>query len=121
MDLSVRSRRVLPWILAVAAVLAAIPVAVVAWCTVRPARFDGIGRVGAAALTFPLHLLVPAAGLAGLAVVAAVVTAGWAAAVFAGLAVVMAALALGPAVAVAGRPALEVPLSLREYVARPGG
>ena len=91
----------LPWVLAVAAVLAAIPVAVVAWCTVRPARFDGIGRVGGAALTFPLHLLVPAAGLAGLAVVAAVLEAAWAAAVFAGLAVVVAALALGPAVAVA--------------------
>jgi acetyl esterase/lipase len=109
----------LPWVLAVAAVLAAIPVAVVAWCIVRPVRFGGMIRVGAAALTFPLHLLVPAAGLAGVAIVAAILGAGWAAAAFAGLTVVVVALALGPTVAVARRAgALEVPLSLREYVAR---
>ena len=108
----------LPWILAVVAVVAAIPVAVVAWCTVRLVRFDGIGRVGAAALIFPLHLLVPAAGLAALAIVAAVVGAGWTAGAFGGLAAVVAALALGPAVAIARRArALEVPLSLREYIA----
>ena len=31
----------LPWVLAVVAAVAAVPVAVVAWCTVRLVRFDG--------------------------------------------------------------------------------
>src|SRR3954453_12070597 len=99
----------MPWVLAGVAVLAAGPVAVVAWCMVRPVAIEGIGKVGVAALTFPLHLLVPAAGAAVLAVVVAQLGAAAAALIFAGLAVVLSAMALVPVLATARRArSLEV-------------
>jgi acetyl esterase/lipase len=108
----------MPWALAAVAVLAAGAVAVVAWAMLRPVRFEGWGKFGAAALTFPLHVLVPAAGAVAAAVVAALLGAVVATVLFALLAAALAAMALGPVVALWRRArALAVVLSVREYLA----
>ena len=106
------------WALAVLAGLAAVPVAVVAWCMARPVRHGTVGMAGVVALLFPLHLLVVSAAGVVAAVILWWVGAVAAAAIVAVLVVATAVMALWPVAATWRRARqLDVRLSLREYLA----
>ena len=55
-----RPRGILAWVLTLTACLLAVITAIVAYYIQKPVNWDGIGKVGAVALLFPLHLLVVA-------------------------------------------------------------
>jgi acetyl esterase/lipase len=118
-----RDRRAVParvWsgtLTGIAVLLAAIT-ATVAYGMLRPVRWDGLGRFGAAALLFPLHLLVATLVAAMLALLARRAGAVLATRVFGLVVVLTAGMALIPAFA-AWRQArrLNVPLSLGTYLA----
>ena len=86
-----------------------------------PVRWDGLGRFGALALFFPLHLLVLTAIAALLALVARSSGARLAGRLFGAAALRTAAMALVPALAVWQRAReLGVPLSLANYLENAG-
>lgn len=96
--------------------LAAITVAVV-WAMATAARWDGLGKLGVAGLSYPLHLLVVtllAGGLAPLALRAGARPVAW---LLSLVAAATMAMALVPTMVIAKKArALGVPLSLGQYV-----
>jgi acetyl esterase/lipase len=116
-----RPQGVLAWLMTVIACLLAAITATVAFCMLNPVRWDGLGKFGALALFFPLHLLpvtVVAAVLAWFARRCRTRLAAW----LFGLAMMLTAImALTPTVAVWGiARELSVSLSLGDYLAHAG-
>ncbi len=109
------------WLLIVVACLLTLLMAGLAYCMVRPVRWDGPGKFGGAALFFPLHLLaftLFAAVLAFLAKRAGARPAAW---VFGLVVILTAAMALTPTITVWRQARqLDVPLSLGNYLANAG-
>jgi len=113
-----RPQGVLTWLLTVVACLLAVITATLAYCMLYPVRWDGLGRFGAAALFFPLHLLVATLAAVALAFVATRCRARLAAALFSLAAVLATIMALTPTIAMWQQAReLNVPLSLGTYLA----
>ena len=113
-----RPRGVPEWLLTVVACLLAVIMATLAYCMLNPIRWDGLGKFGAMALFFPLHLLMVTLVAAVLAFLARRSSARLATWVFGLVVILTAAMALTPAVAVWQQARqLDVPLSLDTYLA----
>jgi len=111
-------RRLAVALLTLVAVLLAAFAAFVAFAMVTPLAWDGPGRLGALALTFPLHLLAGTALAAVLWPAARALGAVLGARLFAFSAVLTLCMALVPTLAIWTKArALGVPLSLGEYAA----
>ena len=92
-----------------------------AYCMLRPVRWDGLGKFGALALFFPLHLLTFTLVAGVLVFLAKRAGARWAVWIFGLVMIMTVAMALTPAIAV-WREArrLGVPRSLGSYLANAG-
>jgi len=109
------------WLLIVVACLLTVLMAGLAYCMVRPVRWDGPGKFGGAALFFPLHLLAFTLFAAVLALLAKRAGARLAAWVFGLVVILTAAMALTPTITVWRQARqLDVPLSLGNYLANAG-
>jgi acetyl esterase/lipase len=103
------------------ACLLALLMAGLAYCMMNPVRWDGPGRYAAAALYFPLHLLVATPVAAVLAFVARRCRERLAAWVFGLVVILTAIMALTPTIAMWQRAReLNVRLSLGNYIANAG-
>jgi acetyl esterase/lipase len=114
-----RSRGIAGWLLSALAAFSVLTIAMIGFAMIHPVRFDSLlGLLGAASLIFPLHLLIVAAAMAGLAFLARAWRARLAAALFTTAALLSTAIALWPSLALwrfAERE--DVGLSLGDYIA----
>jgi len=112
-----RPRGPLALALTIVACLLLVAAAGLAYCMAFPVRWDGLGKLGAVALFFPLHLLLATLAAALLWAVAGWLRARLAAWVFAAVVVLTALMALVPTAAIWQRAqALKVPLLLGKYL-----
>lgn len=112
-----RSQGIWAWLLSLLACLLAAIAALVVFYMLIPIDWDGIGKSGALALMFPLHLLVLAVVATGLGFLSWWQRARFAGTVFSLVAIVTAIAALSPTIAVWQQARqLDVPLSLSTYL-----
>ena len=105
------------WFVTLVSVATTLATAILAYCMTRPVRWNGVGRLGAIALHFPLHLFAGTAAAFLLVTIAAVFRARVAAWLFAFVMLLTTLMAITPAAAIWRQARQwEVPLSLRYYV-----